>query len=136
VPAARDPRATILFDAGCGLCRWSAERLRRWDGAGRLRFVALGSPEADDLVRELDPGERWASWHLVGDGGVRSGGAAVAPLLRLLPGGRPLAGIAERFPRETDRAYRWVAEHRDAIGRLLGRRACAVDPIRASGRSR
>ena len=135
MPAAGDdPRATVLFDADCGFCRWSADRLRRWDTAGRLRFVALGSPEADDLLRELDPGDRWASWHLVGNGAVRSGGAAVAPLVRLLPWGRPLAKIAERFPRETDRAYRWVAEHRDMLGRLLGRRACTVDPIRANGR--
>ena len=39
-----------------------------------------------------------ASWHLVVDGDVYSGGAAAAPLLRLLPGGRPLAPSWPRSP--------------------------------------
>lgn len=77
---------------------------------------------------------RRGTWHLVdADGGrVVSGGAAIPPVLDLLPGGRPLAATAARFPRLTDRAYRWVADHRRMLGRLLGQRACAVDP----GRSR
>ena len=59
-----------------------------------------------------------ASWHLAtSDGEVRSGGAALAPLLRLLPGGPPLASMAERAPRLVDRGYRWVAKHRTAVGR-------------------
>ncbi len=66
--------------------------------------------------------ERLASWHLVGpDGQVRSGGAAAAPLARLLPGGRPLAALFEAFPRATDRAYRWVADHRGAFGKVFSR---------------
>ena len=47
-----------------------------------------------------------ASWHLVTDGTVRSGGAAAAPLLRLLPGGRPLASIAAPAPGCSASAYR------------------------------
>ncbi len=120
---------TVLYDADCGLCRWSADRLRRWDRRGRLRFVPLRDPEADDLLIDLSEHARFASWHLVdGHGRVRSGGAAVSPVLRLLPGGRPLAALAARFPRATDRVYRWIADHRDAIGRLLGPEACSVDP--------
>jgi predicted DCC family thiol-disulfide oxidoreductase YuxK len=122
-------RATVLFDEDCGLCRWAAERLRRWDRAGTLRFVGLGSAEADALLPELSPADRWASWHLVeADGSVRSAGAAVAPVLGRLPGGRPLAALAGRFPGTTERAYRWVAAHRETLGRVLGERACAVDP--------
>ncbi len=61
-----------------------------------------------------------ASWHLVGpDGKVTSAGAAAGPLLRLLPAGRPLASLVERFPGATERSYRWVADHRSAIGRLV-----------------
>lgn len=131
-------RATVVYDAACGLCRWSADRLRRWDRAGRLRFVPLGTPEADRSLRKLTPQERWASWHLVdAHGRVTSGGGAVPSVLDLLPGGAPLAAAAARFPRLTDRAYRWVAAHRDRLGRLLGARACAVDPSsspRAPGR--
>jgi predicted DCC family thiol-disulfide oxidoreductase YuxK len=64
--------------------------------------------------------ERMASWHLAApDGQVRSAGAAAAPLLRLLPGGRPPAGLFERLPAATDRGYRWVAHHRSWFGRPL-----------------
>ena len=124
-------RSTVLYDADCGLCRWTAERLRCWDRAGRLRFIPLHAPRAGELLEGL-PRDRWvASWHLVGPGGdVTSAGRAVAPLLRLLPGGSPFAALAERFPGATDRAYRWVADHRAAIGRLIGTTACAVDPSR------
>jgi predicted DCC family thiol-disulfide oxidoreductase YuxK len=124
-------RATVLYDGACGLCRWAAERIRRWDRVGRLRLVALQAVEADELLRGLSDEARFSSWHLVDDRGrLTSAGSAVPPLLRLLPGGRPLAVVAARFPRLTDRAYRWVADHRDRLGRLLGPTACAVDPSR------
>jgi predicted DCC family thiol-disulfide oxidoreductase YuxK len=124
-------RAVVLYDRDCGLCVWSAERLRAWDGRReRLRFVPLRSPEADELLRGIDPDARAGSWHLAVGDRVWSGGAAIAPVMRLLPGGRPLSGLAERFPRTTDVLYRLVAENRSMIGAALGRRACAVDPSR------
>src|SRR5207253_393836 len=99
-------------DPACGFCRWSLGRLLALDRERRLRPVALGTPEADDLLSDLHPEERAASWHLVAPDGRRaSGGAAAAPLLRLLPGGRAPAAILARAPGTTDRAYRWVADH-------------------------
>ena len=44
------------------------------------------------------------------------------------PAGAPIAPIASAFPRTADRAYRWVTRHRERLGRVLGERACAVDP--------
>jgi predicted DCC family thiol-disulfide oxidoreductase YuxK len=121
--------ATVCYDADCGLCRWCAWQLRRWDRRRTLRFVPLADPRADALLRDLSPDRRRSSWHLVSaDGRVASGGAAVPRVLELLPGGRPLAALADRFPRATERAYRWVAHRRGRIGGLLGREACAVDP--------
>jgi predicted DCC family thiol-disulfide oxidoreductase YuxK len=38
----------------------------------------------------------------------------------MLPGGRPLAALLRAFPRSTDRAYRFVADHRDRFARLVG----------------
>jgi predicted DCC family thiol-disulfide oxidoreductase YuxK len=92
----------------------------RWDRAARLQPIALQREEAEDLLAELPPAERLASWHLISPGGERrSGGAAVVPLLRLLPAGRiPAAGFA-RVPGLTDRAYRWVADHRSQLSRLI-----------------
>jgi predicted DCC family thiol-disulfide oxidoreductase YuxK len=124
-------RAILVFDDDCGFCRWSTARILAWDRRRRLRPVALGTREADDLLRDLSPERRNASWHLVRAGHVRSGGAAVAPLARLLPGARPIAALAMRFPVLTERLYRWVAAHRDGLGRLLGTRACAVRPASA-----
>jgi predicted DCC family thiol-disulfide oxidoreductase YuxK len=121
--------ATVCYDDDCGLCRWCAWQLRRWDRHGRLHFVTLDDPAADELLQELSPDRRRSSWHLVSPGRrVWSGGAAVPRVLELLPGGKPLAAFADRFPSATERAYRWVADRRDRIGRLLGQEACAVDP--------
>jgi predicted DCC family thiol-disulfide oxidoreductase YuxK len=129
-------RAVLLYDDDCGFCRWSTAKLLAWDRHGHVRAVALRSAEADLLFTRMDPARKIGSWHLVSrDGTVRSGGAAVGTLARLLPGGTPLALLAEALPGLTERAYRWTAEHRDGLGRLLGERACSVDP-RASAAGR
>jgi predicted DCC family thiol-disulfide oxidoreductase YuxK len=110
----------VLYDGDCGLCKWLLAGLLRWDRGARLRPVALQSPAADELLRDLEPAERMASWHLVSpDGARRSGGSAVPPLLQLLPGGRLPAAVSSRFPRLTERAYRWVAEHRTGLSRWV-----------------
>jgi predicted DCC family thiol-disulfide oxidoreductase YuxK len=120
---------TVLYDADCGFCRWSANVIRAWDRHGNLRFVALQSAEAARLLAGLDASARFASWHAVdAHGRVRSGGAAVSPVLRLLPFGRPLARLADLAPGFTDRAYDLVARHRDRLGRIVGEKACRVDP--------
>lgn len=65
-----------------------------------------------------------ASWHLISPAGVRhSGGAAGVQALRLLPGGRAPAATLARFPKLTEDAYRWVAEHRSRLSRLIPARA-------------
>jgi hypothetical protein len=56
------------------------------------------------------------------------GGEAIPQLARLWPAGAPIARSRAPFPRTADRAYRWVARHRERLGRVLGERACAVDP--------
>ena len=91
-----------------------------WDRRGRLRPVALQDPEADRFLAGMGAEERMGSWHLVKSGGeVRSAGAAFEPLLRLLPGGAPLARLAARLPGPVERGYRFIADHRTPIGRRL-----------------
>jgi hypothetical protein len=41
------------------------------------------------------------------------------PLLRELPGGGPAAAVLARFPKATERSYRWISEHRDVLARPL-----------------
>jgi predicted DCC family thiol-disulfide oxidoreductase YuxK len=121
-------RTVLLYDADCGFCRWATDRILRWDRAGRLRAVPLQSPEGVALLAPVPEARRPQSWHLAADGQVRSAGRAVAPLLRMLPGGRPLGALADSFPRATDAAYAWVARHRGRLGRIVGARACSVVP--------
>jgi predicted DCC family thiol-disulfide oxidoreductase YuxK len=121
--------AKLLYDDDCGFCRWIAATILRWDRRGSIRALRLQGPEAEALLARMDPAQRMASWHLATtDGAVRSGAAAVAPLARLLPGGRPIAYVAELFPGLTRLAYGFVARHRGTLGRLIGARACSVDP--------
>jgi predicted DCC family thiol-disulfide oxidoreductase YuxK len=118
VPA--EDRWVVLYDADCGFCTWLLAGLLRADRGARLRPIALQRPEADDLLPDLAPAERMASWHLISPTHARhSGGAAVAPLLRLLPGGRVPAVAFARIPRLTERGYRWVADHRSQLSRWV-----------------
>jgi predicted DCC family thiol-disulfide oxidoreductase YuxK len=124
-------QAVILYDAGCGFCRWSADKILAWDVHHRLRPVALQDPEAARLLERMDPATRLASWHLVTpDGRIRSAGAAVPDLLRLLPGGAPLALLTSFAPGPTEAAYRFVANHRDRLASFLGQKRRSVDPKR------
>ena len=124
----------MLYDEDCGFCRWSLDRLLRWDRRDLLRATPIQSEEGDMLLADLPEEDRLASWHLIAPDERRySGGAAAGPLARLLPAGAPIALLAETFPRTTDRLYRWVARNRDSFGRRLGVEACAGAP---SGRSR
>jgi predicted DCC family thiol-disulfide oxidoreductase YuxK len=120
VPTLSAGRWAVLYDGDCGFCKWLLSMLLRWDRAVRLQPIALQRSEADDLLQELTPTERMASWHLVSPTGERrSGGAAVAPLLRVLPAGRLPAAAFARCPRVADRGYRWVAEHRSQLSKWV-----------------
>jgi predicted DCC family thiol-disulfide oxidoreductase YuxK len=116
--------ATVLYDRDCGFCRWSVAKLRAWDRRNRIRPVEIQSPEGQALLSDLPPDERIASAHAIDPAGhLHSGGAAAPPLLRLLPGGRPLAALLAALPGPTERVYRWVAEHRGALARLIPERS-------------
>jgi predicted DCC family thiol-disulfide oxidoreductase YuxK len=111
----------VLYDDDCGFCKWSLDKVLAWDRHDRVRPVAIQSPEGQELLSGVPPDRRLDSWHLVAPSGqVHSAGPAAAPLARVLPGGRPLAALFERFPAATDRAYRFVADHRTWFGRRLG----------------
>lgn len=110
----------ILYDRDCGFCKWSLDKILLWDRRGRLDAAAIQSPEGGRLLSGIEQERRLDAWHLAGpEGTVRSAGAAAAPLARLLPGGRPLARLFDRFPRATERAYRFVAGNRGTLARLL-----------------
>lgn len=126
----------LVYDDECGFCRWSVEKVLAWDRNNHIRPLALQDPEAERVLARIEPAARATSWHLATpDGRVYSAGAAAAPLMRLLPGGKPLARLFGRFPRATDRAYRWAARNRDHIGRVV-RAACSIAPVARAGRAK
>jgi predicted DCC family thiol-disulfide oxidoreductase YuxK len=115
-----DSRWALLYDRDCGFCRWCTSKVLAWDRRERLRPVAIQDPEAQRLLAGMEEERRLDSWHLVtSDGEVHSAGAAFPPLLRELPGGSPLAALAERAPRLVERAYGFIARNRTPIGRRL-----------------
>jgi predicted DCC family thiol-disulfide oxidoreductase YuxK len=129
-------QAVILYDADCGFCLWSLHKILAWDRHNRLRPVALQDPEADRLLPGMDTRQKMRSWHLVTpDGTVYSSGAAVPPLMRLLPGGTPVAALASTFPGSTESLYRWVARNRGTIGRVLRSRRDSATPDRRTASS-
>ena len=114
-------RWRVLYDEGCGFCRWCVGVVLSLDRHHELRPVAIGSSEGRMLLADLDEQERWASWHLVDPQGRRtSAGAAVAPLLSLLPAGGQAATVARALPGPVERAYRLVARNRGLVGRAVG----------------
>ena len=122
----------MLYDGDCGFCRWSADKLRAWDMHRKITFRPIQSAIGEELLRDVPTDRRLASWHLVDHrGALSSAEKAVPGVLRLLPFGGPLAALTARCPGATGRAYRWVARHRGRLGRLVGERACSVDPSRA-----
>ena len=112
-------QAIVLYDEDCGFCRWSLAKLLAWDRRRRLRPVAIQSAEGRRLLTGLSEEEMLASWHLIRDGRRYSAGAAFPPVLRLLPGGAPLALLAAAVPGLSERGYGFVARHRGAFGRLI-----------------
>jgi predicted DCC family thiol-disulfide oxidoreductase YuxK len=111
----------VLYDEDCGFCKWSLDKILAWDRRRALRPVAIKSEEGNRILAGIPEPRRLDSWHLAQPSGeVLSAGAAAAPLARALPGGKPLALLFERFPRTTERAYRFVAEHRDGFARIVG----------------
>ncbi len=114
----------VVYDGDCGLCKWLLALLLRWDRDERLRPLALALPEADELLADLAPEQRSASWHLISPAGARtSAGEALAPLLSLLPGGRVPAAAFASLPRQTQAGYAFIAEHRSGLSKLLPARA-------------
>lgn len=114
-------RVPILYDEDCGFCKTTLALVLVWDRRRRLRPVPIESAEGERLLAGMDRDRRLASWHLAppGDAPLASAGAAFPPLLRLLPGGTPLARASERLPGLTERAYFAVAGRRGALGHRL-----------------
>ena len=84
---------TVLYDGECPFCRWTANRLRRWDRDRQLRlrpFQAIhDQPVLANLLRGRDLGR---SVHVVDSAGrYADDGDAFLSIVSVLPSGRPVA---------------------------------------------
>jgi len=127
---------TLLYDSHCGFCRATMGLLLAWDRRRRLRPVALQSEEGARLLPDLTPEQRLEAVWVIPESGIpHTAGAAAPVVLRELPGGAPLAALAERVSGATERGYALVAGNRSTLSRLvpasLVRRADALIARRA-----
>lgn len=117
------PYLDMLYDADCGLCTRTRDRVERLDRKhGRIRPVALQDVDPPDGVTRTDL-ER--ALHVVDTrtGGVTVGFEACVTLARALPSLAWLTPLA-KVPGAGwvgHRVYRWVAENRRAA-------ACVTAP--------
>lgn len=130
------PALIVLYDADCGFCMATVRWLRRRDRGGGLTFVALqdAAARAEPWRATVAGHDLRAALHVVDTASdtVAEGGRAMLAVLRVLPRWRVAARLASARPVAplVDVAYRLVAGHRHALGRLVGvgGPACPVPP--------
>jgi predicted DCC family thiol-disulfide oxidoreductase YuxK len=89
-----------------------------------LVAMPIQSPRGSELLVDVVPDERLRRAHVVRDDGRRrSGGAAAADVLSVLPATRVLGRAARGLPRTTALLYDAVAARRRSFGRLVGQQA-------------
>ena len=114
----------VLYDADCGFCRWAMAWAMRRDHHHVLVSVPIQSPLGCELLVDVVPSDRLRCAHVVRDDGCRrSGGAAAADVLSVLPSTRVLGRLARGLPRTTALLYGVVAARRMSFGRLVGKQA-------------
>ncbi|MFB6307988.1 MAG: thiol-disulfide oxidoreductase DCC family protein [Haloarculaceae archaeon] len=112
--------ATLVYDDDCGFCTWWAQYL---DANSDLRLV--GFSELDSDLRARLPADYEQCSHLVTDDEVYSCGASIEEAVRrsdLGDSASPAIEIARRFGpyrRAREGVYRWVADNRDLLGRVI-----------------
>lgn len=149
---------TVIYDVDCGICFWLAKFARRLDTRGHLVLQGNGDfpPSGMEVDPDAEPPARpeLLRWDAAGkevvhaqmpakidsamventvvavrpDGTFATRGAAVAEILRALPGGT-LPSLLLRLPGISglrDRLYDVVATRRTKISVELGLNACGV----------
>jgi predicted DCC family thiol-disulfide oxidoreductase YuxK len=110
--------ATILIDGECGLCTRASHFGMRHAAPGRLRFLAIQSPEGRDLLRRhgLEAAAADTMVAVVGERCyLRSAGVVqVAKRLRWPWRAQAALWLVPRPLR--DAGYRWVAKRRNRFG--------------------
>jgi predicted DCC family thiol-disulfide oxidoreductase YuxK len=117
-PQAPSVPSVVLFDGVCNLCNGAVNFLIDRDRRGELRFAALQSRAAADLLRSAGhapPAPEPDSILFVEGGRVYERSTAVLRIARHLRGAWRLLALFAVVPRPLrDVVYRWIAAHRYA----------------------
>jgi len=104
----------LVFDGRCGMCTRLANRLARWNRAGRLRIEPFQAPGMAERLGIADDRLPESAWWLDSSGAVFAGAQAInAALSAALGTSLPL--WIYRLPGVgalQNAIYRWVAAHR------------------------
>ena len=110
--------AVLVYDGGCGFCRWAA----RWvevRARAPLELVAFDEVPRDRWLTALADEELAASAHYLTPEGIEvHGGAAVTSALRLTGWAR-LAAVIDRWPWAREVGYTALARTRGVWSRLV-----------------
>ena len=123
--AKTDAGWTLIYDGDCDFCRRCVRLLARWDTHRRVRTAPFQDAGALAGLPTIPRAALEAAMQLVTPSGGVLGGARAAPsILRLLPGGRPLAALLHLpgVPALAGRVYAAVARNRHRLG--CGSAAC------------
>ena len=116
-------RYTLAYDSDCGPCTRFRNAIAFIDGGRRLRYVSLERADSMGLLDAVEPGLRFASFHLVSPTGkVWSGAAALPVLASLLPGG----SVPSFIMRRNRFAFRGTESVYSVLSRLHGTGTCTA----------
>ena len=107
----------VWYDGACPLCSREIALMRRWDRAGRIRFVDAADPL---VVCPRDRGLMLARLHACEGGVMLEGAAAFAAMWRAIPRLRVLGELARWRPVlwVLERGYRGFLRVRPLVQRL------------------
>lgn len=113
---------TLVYDDDCGFCTWWADLF-----AANSTFRIVGFSSLTPALRDRLPDDYERCAHFVTDERVYSCGEAVEVALArsdLVPEWVPHTGLGEFDPyvQLRERGYRWVADNRATLGKIVSKR--------------
>ena len=121
---------TVLYDGQCGLCRASADRVRRLDRGELIELLDLHDPSVQSRFPQIDREEAMRLMQAVDPKGrVYSGVDAWARVGLSMPGWKLIAWLLliPGIHFVADRVYAWVARNRYRWNReLCANGTCAL----------
>ncbi len=108
----------VYTDGACPLCRWSRERVEPLDTKGRIVWLDLRTPEAQERALPHTPEQLADEMHVRrADGAWFKGYAGWLEVLGVLPRTTLLARLLKRWPFRAAGPvlYRWLARRRFSL---------------------